>query len=75
MRPGALGSFFNNGGGAGTGPVRARGSGLSRIRVIQRPASQEYFKNFPEYAAPEGDTLGEEEQKEVKNALIEIKKI
>ena len=64
MRPGSASGFG--------GPVR-RFPG--RVRVIQRPVSQEYIKSFPEFATPEGEALPKEEEEEVKNALIDLKKI
>ncbi|CAG7820928.1 unnamed protein product [Allacma fusca] len=66
MRPG--GSGF-------TGPIRSRFTHGGRVRIVQRPVTQEYIKNFPEFAAPEGESLGKEEEEEVKNALIDLKKI
>lgn len=74
MRPGSTASNSGNrfyGGGSNIGVAGS----TKRVKIIQRPASEEYLKNFPEYALPEGDTLGEEEAKEVKNALIDLKKI
>ena len=70
------GSPFGGSGVFRTRLAAATGQGMpSRIKVVQRPASQDYVKTFPEYAAPEGDMLPDEEQTEVKNALIEIKKV
>ena len=64
MRPGS---------GSGFGGTVRRFPG--RVRVLQRPVSQEYIKSFPEFAAPEGEGLPKEEEEEVKNALIDLKKI
>lgn len=56
------------------GPLRTRFHGSGRVRVVHRPANQEYIRHFPEFATQEGDKLAKEEEQEVKNALIELKK-
>lgn len=60
--------------GSFNGPLRTRFHGPGRVRVVQRPANQEYIRHFPEFATQEGDKLAKEEEQEVKNALIELKK-
>ena len=53
-----------------------------RVRVVQRPVkrqrpeeAEQAEKTSPESALPEGESLGKEEEAEVKNALIDLKKI
>lgn len=60
--------------GSFNGPLRTRFHGGNRVRVVHRPANQEYIRHFPEFATHEGDKLAKEEEQEVKNALIELKK-
>lgn len=56
--------------------IRNKFRGPGRIRVVQRPvSSDDYMKNFPEFAAPEGESsLNEDETEQVKKALIELKR-
>jgi hypothetical protein len=73
MRPGG------SGGGGFHGAIRNRfngggGNGSGRIRVVHRPVTPEYVKHFPEFATTHSDKLAKEEEEEVKNALIELKR-
>lgn len=56
------------------GTIRNRFNGPGRIRVVQRPVTPDYIKHFPEFATQESDKLAKEEEEEVKNALIELKR-
>ncbi|CAL8116052.1 unnamed protein product [Orchesella dallaii] len=60
--------------GSFNGPLRTRFHGSGRVRVVHRPANQEYIRHFPEFASQDGDRLAKDEEQEVKNALIELKK-
>jgi hypothetical protein len=60
MRPGSFG-------------MKNRFNG-TRVRVVHRPANSDYVKHFPEFASPDSEKLGKEEEEEVKNALIELKR-
>lgn len=71
MRPGAVPGYTSR-----SSQLRSKVSGVSsRVRVMSRTSAAEYMKKHSEVALPEGETLEPSEEKEVKDALIEIKKI
>jgi len=71
MRPANVPGYMSS-----SGQLRSRVSGgTSKVRIMTRTSAADYVRSHPEGAIPEGETLGEDDAKEVKNAHIEIKRV